>query len=136
MEIYEFYEVHLIPKLFINLCGESDVWCNSWLHSPASDLPKDAVSTIEKCDADALALPCIDKLLPILCTMPVTTACAERSFSCLIAPQTWLRARLGEERLSCLALMRMHPERIALADLDNVINVFALKKPGRLNIIL
>ena len=77
-EIYDFYEVHLLPNLFINLCGEYYVWCNSSLHSPVIDLPRDAVSAIEKCDTDAL--PRIGKLLHILCTMLVTISCAERFF--------------------------------------------------------
>ena len=77
------------------------------------DRPKDAISAIGKYDADAL--PSINKLLHILCRMSVTTVCAERSFSYLWlrALKTWLRARMRDESLSGLALLRMHPKRIA-----------------------
>ena len=42
----------------------------------------------------------------------------------------------GGETVCGLALMRMHLEKIALVDLDNVINDFASKKSRRLNIIM
>ena len=43
-----FYEVHLLPNMLINLYGEYEVWCNSWVHSPVNDLPNDAVRAIKK----------------------------------------------------------------------------------------
>ena len=42
----------------------------------------------------------------------------------------------GGETVCGLALMRMHLERIAPADSDNVINDFVLEKLCRLNIIM
>ena len=91
---------------------------------------------IENCDANVL--PCIGKLLHVLCTMQVTTLCAEHSFFCLRALKTWLRARMGEERVETVRLGSDVDvsRRIASADLDNVINELALKKSRRLNVIM
>ena len=44
-------------------------------------------------------------LLKILCTLPVTTASAERTFSMLRRLKTWLRSTMCEERLTGLALL-------------------------------
>lgn len=50
----------------------------------------------------------IFKILLILIKMPVSTTSAERSFSVIKRIKSYLRANLGQERFSSLALMHVH----------------------------
>ena len=52
--------------------------------------------------------PNITELLHILCTLPVTSCSAERSFSGLKRIKTVLRSTMGNERLTSLALLHLH----------------------------
>ena len=52
--------------------------------------------------------PNIRVLLTILCTLPVTSCSAERSFSALKRIKTPLRTTMGNTRLSALALLNVH----------------------------
>ena len=45
------------------------------------------------------------KLIQLITTIPVTSATAERSFSCLKRIKSYLHNSQGQERLSALALM-------------------------------
>ena len=65
------------------------------------------------------------KLLQLALTIPVTTASCERSFSSLKRIKSYLRSRMGQERLSFLAVLAI--EREADIDLDKVIDIFAQK---------
>ena len=47
-------------------------------------------------------------LLQIICTLPVTTSTCERSVSVIRRLKTYLRAAMGQERMSGLALMHIH----------------------------
>ena len=55
--------------------------------------------------------PNIKGLLLILCTLPVTSCSAERSFSGLKRIKTPLRSTMGNERLSSLALLHLDQGR-------------------------
>lgn len=76
--------------------------------------------------------------LKILITLPISVATAERSFSSLRLLKTWLRARMGEERLTGLALMYIHKD----IDIDNTINIqniidrFSKDRKRKLNFVL
>ena len=67
----------------------------------------------------------VSVLLTVLATLPVTTCSAERSFSVLRLLKTYLRSRMGEERLTGLALMYVHSD--LKIDLDDIINRFSQK---------
>lgn len=67
--------------------------------------------------------PSIYKILTILTTMPASSATAERSFSAMKRIKNYLKATMGDERLSSLALMHVH--RSFQIDIDEVIIVFA-----------
>lgn len=56
--------------------------------------------------------PNIYIILKTLLTMPVSTATAERSFSTLKRLKTYLRNTMGNDRLTALALMNIHKERV------------------------
>ena len=71
----------------------------------------------------------LSRLLQIACTMPVTSVASERSFSCLKLIKTHLRTTMLDERLSSLAVLSMHSERVSELDFEKVIDRFALQYP-------
>jgi hypothetical protein len=91
-----------------------------------------ASTVLSQCDIDVY--PLIHKLLRILLTLPVSVATAERSFSSLKRIKTWLRNRIGQERLNGLALLNIHYE--IPVDPEKVIDRFANKKDRRLDFLI
>ena len=66
----------------------------------------------------------------ILCTLPITSAECERSFSTLRRLKTYLRSTMSSERESGLALMNINYHRDI--NIEEVINTFAQRQPRRL----
>ena len=66
--------------------------------------------------------------LRIACTLPVTVASAERSFSKLKLIKTYLRSTMEQERLSGLALLSINHKISHEISYDDVINDFASRK--------
>ena len=71
----------------------------------------------------------VSRLIRIACTLPVTSAQAERSFSCLKLIKTHLRTTMLDSRLSNLSLLSLHSGRVNALDLDQVVDMFAVKYP-------
>ena len=67
-------------------------------------------------------------------TIPVTSATAERSFSVLKRIKTYLRATMGQERLTHLAVLSIERELSKNIDLDLVIDRFDAMHPRRLQL--
>ena len=84
--------------------------------------------------ADESAYPLIHILLTILLALPVSTASAERSFSTLRRLKTWMRSRMGEERLTGLAMLNVH--RDIAVSVDSVIERFAKSKKRCLDFVV
>ena len=85
----------------------------------SSSLPNLA-ECLEHADEDIF--PYIRTMLRIGCTLPVGSCEAERSFSCLRRVKTYLRNKMGEDRLFGLTLMNMnHGMEI---DLETVCQIF------------
>ena len=82
------------------------MWHERWKGDAGG--PETFQGALSQCDQEAF--PTIRRLLAIAVCQPVTTATAERSFSTLRRTKTWLRNRIGQKRLSALALMNVHPE--------------------------
>ena len=61
---------------------------------------------------DRNCFPIFNTLLKILAIQPVSTASAERSFSCLGRLKTWMRSTITEHRLCGLALMAMNRDKV------------------------
>ena len=101
-------------------------WRRKWLNADQDHLPSSAAQT-EECNHELF--PNVHKLLCILCTLPITSAECERSFSTLRRLKTYLRATMTSERESGLALMNIHYGR--QIDISATIDLFARKHPWR-----
>ena len=71
-------------------------------------------------------------LLVIACTLLVTTCEMERSNSQLKLLKTYLRSTMTEERLSSLAVIKIHREMVADLDFDKLVVEFANRHPRRM----
>ena len=105
-----------------------------WKRTCASTPVDKRADTLEKallfCDRDDY--PNISVLLAIACTLPVTTCETERSNSQLKLLKTYLRSTMTEERLSSLAVIKIHREMIADLDFDKLVVEFANRHPRRM----
>lgn len=70
------------------------------------------------------------RLLQIACSIPVTSAEAERTFSCLKLIKTYLRTTMTDVRLSNIAIISIHKQRAHQLDLDRVIDFFIQMYPN------
>ena len=78
-------------------------WRGKWLNADQDHLPSSAAQALQECNHEFF--PNVHKLLRILCTLPITSAECERSFSTLRRLKTYLWATMTSERESGLALM-------------------------------
>lgn len=72
--------------------------------------------------------------LRIFCTLPVSVAGAERSFSGLTILKSDLRSTMGQLRLSSLGMLSFNPAFARQLNFDAVIDEFANKKPRKVNL--
>ena len=73
--------------------------------------------------------------LQILLTIAVSIASCERSFSKVKIILSYLRASIGQDRLSDLALMSVEREVLEQIDFDDIINQFAAVKARKINFV-
>ena len=91
------------------------------------ELPSDLLLALGACDVDAF--PNIHRLR-IACTLPISSAEAERSFSLMKRIKTCTRSTMSAERFSDLAFIAMHyPERL---EVDEICKAFVKAHPRRL----
>jgi hypothetical protein len=109
-----------------SLKAEVKEWKYQWCLE--DEKPKNLVECINKTDEDMF--PNIHVLLKIGCTLPVGSAGAERPFSCLRRTKTYIRNRMGEERLSGLCLMNIHKD--VSVNINDTITEFSLKNNRRM----
>ncbi|KAK2706946.1 hypothetical protein QYM36_014843 [Artemia franciscana] len=107
------------------ILGEVHVWRSRWLRVKREGgiFPSSVEETAKECDRHLY--PYVSSLLDIFISLPVSVASAERSFSTLRQLKTWLRAQMGQTRLSGLALLNMH--RDIDISIDRVIDSSQLK---------
>lgn len=74
------------------------------------DRAKNAIEALQRCNQQLF--PNIHKLLKMLATLPVSTCTPERTFSTMKRLKTYLRNSTGNERLTGLALMSIHIEKL------------------------
>ena len=93
------------PELF---AAEFSRWKRRFRDQPVDKLPSPA-EAIKVCDPDMF--PNVSVLLQLACTIPVTSRECERSASALRRLHNYMRAKMGKERLSSLALLHIHYDR-------------------------
>lgn len=105
--------------------SEWTVWVKKWkmVDTTIEKIPKNALTALKVCQFDLF--PNIYILLKILCTIPITTASVERSFSTLGRLKTYIRNQCGNVRLTGLALMTIH--RNIPLQIDDIVNSFIKK---------
>ncbi|CAI6348721.1 unnamed protein product [Macrosiphum euphorbiae] len=116
------------------LNSELELWIQKWKKSELKGdiLPKNVFDTLDACCG--IIFPTIKSLISILASLPISTASAERSFSTLRRLKTWLRSRMGEHRLTGLALLHTHKDIIV--NIEEVINRFANEKKRNVQLLL
>ncbi|XP_060868781.1 uncharacterized protein LOC132943724 isoform X8 [Metopolophium dirhodum] len=104
--------------------SEIELWYTKWIHYKGNCLPSNILEVIDECSD--MIYPNISSLLHILASLPISVATAERSFSTLRRLKTWLRAKMGEKRLTGLALLNIH--RDIEVDVETIIDQFSKVK--------
>lgn len=84
--------------------------------------PLSLLNKIHKLKLDSLSA------LGLFCTLPVTVAQAERSFSYLSRIKNVLRSTMGQERLSALGILAMESRLARNCDFSKIIENFASAK--------
>ena len=79
-----------------------------------SEIPKTLLEALGACDMDSF--PSIHFLLVVGCTLLISSAEAERSFTLMRRIKTYARWVMTEERFSDLALISMHYKERVPAD--------------------
>lgn len=95
----------------------------------ADDLPKTLLELQSYMHRLKDAFTELDKLLTIACTLPISTAACERSFSTLRIVKPYLRTTMLNERLHDLMILAIHRERATMLNFDAVVSRFAAKFP-------
>ena len=100
------------------------------------ELPKEDMTTLEMLtflnDNELCEIyPNLWIALRIACTLPVTVATAERSFSKLKLIKTYLRSSMAQDRLSGMAIISINHQIGSQISYDQVINDFASRKARR-----
>lgn len=106
------------------------MWREQWVQ--VEKPPSTAIKAY--CDASTKLYPNVQKLLHLLCVLPVTSCTGERSFSSMKLIKSYLRTTMGQERLNGLALMNIHKNAIEIS-VSEVIDKFAQKHPRRLQLL-
>ena len=76
-------------------------------------------------------IPELSKVLKIFAVIPAISSTAERSFSGLRQMKTYLRNKIGQERLNSIALLnieRIYANKVLENDINKVIDIFARRK--------
>jgi len=102
--------------------------CEDGKQSAEEELPSNLLLALGACDVDAFSN--IHRLLLIACTLPISSAEAERSFPLMKKIKACTRLTMSEERFSDLAVIAMHyPERF---EVDEICEAFTKAHPRRL----
>lgn len=116
--------------LIQHLKVEMELWKEKWKRSDS--LPDNPISVLQNCDGDIF--PFLRTVFRILCTLPVSVASSERSFSALKRLKMWLRSTMKQDRLVGLALLHIHRD-IELS-VQSIIDRFAKRKTRKLDFVL
>ena len=113
-----------------SLSGEICNWYNKWKYEEKDHGSNSLPSTLSSIWTRISSFyPNIKALVTILCTLPVTSCTAERSFSSLNVSKL---SSMSNERLSNLTLLHMH-QAIPI-DIEEVIDEFSRRHPRRIQL--
>ena len=84
-------------------------WKIEWQDVAKKDRPNTAASALKACDKSHF--PDVKKLLRILCTLLLTSAECQRTFSCMRRLKSYLRSTMNAQRFNELALLATHRSR-------------------------
>ena len=115
------YEADLSAPLLL-----VDCWKWKRLFFDKDQLPDSPLAAINHCNSRLF------KLLQLLCTLPVTSCEAERTFSVLRRIKPFLRATMCEDRIHGLAILLIH--RNIPTDFANAVDIVC--KKNAVNVIL
>ena len=115
------------PELFQQ---ELQRWKTRYLSKSNSELPSTCAKALAECDEELF--PNLYVLLVIACTLPVTSCECERNASVLRRLNNFMRASMNESRLTSLALMHIHYDKVI--DLDRVVDLFSQAHPRRVQL--
>jgi Domain of unknown function (DUF4371)/hAT family C-terminal dimerisation region len=96
---------------------EFERWQVKWVKDLPADRPGNAIDTLAKAQSLQPFYPNIFMILTLFATLPITTASAERSFSCLRRLKNYLRTTMGQDRLSGLAMMEINRSSVPSPEL-------------------
>ena len=122
--LVELYEDDLPSPHLTNF--EYARWQRKW--KGTQQVPENLGEALQQCDADTF--PNLHVLLRIACTIPVTSAENERNNSVLKGLKSYLRSTMSNERLTGLALMKIH--RHKQVDITKVVETFAARQPRKM----
>ena len=102
------------------------------------DSPLEILQYIYKCGLET-SMPETVKLLKIKSVVSISSASVKRSFSCLKRVKTYLRNKMGQERLGCLCRISLHKDVMKEVEdrnilHDRIVQKF-VEKPARLNFL-
>lgn len=113
-----------------SLQSEIHTWHMKWTQEKQNH--GDPKSLLFALPSATSVFPNIRELLRLLCTLPITSCSAERSFSGLKRIKTTLRSTMGNERLTSLALLHLHQD--IDVNVSEVIDEFARVHPRRMEL--
>ena len=112
-----------LPML-VNVHEEFARWKRRWKDTGEDERPSTIAKALKICDSSMY--PNLHTLLRICATVPVTSCECERSGSVLKRLNSYLRASMGQQRLSGLAFLHINYDKDI--DIDRVIDIFSTKK--------
>lgn len=114
----------------VELCNEIETFkmqAEELLGDLEKATPLDLLQKIQEFNLSDI-YPNIQIALRIYLTLPVTVASCERSFSKLKLIKNYLRSKMGQERLTKLAIISIEHEEVKKLNLEDMVNDFASMK--------
>ena len=96
--------------------------------------PLELLNSLRSLKMDAL-FPNIIVILRIFCTLPVTVAEAERSFSTLARVKNVIRSTVSQDRLKSLGTLAVEARLARTVDFNSIIELFASRKARKVPLL-
>uniref|UniRef100_A0A1X7TLI0 HAT C-terminal dimerisation domain-containing protein n=1 Tax=Amphimedon queenslandica TaxID=400682 RepID=A0A1X7TLI0_AMPQE len=115
----ELNEHCIISEESFSMC-ELERWMRLWRNEKSDNIPLNFIESLRACDMESF--PNIHQLFVIGCTLPITSAEAERTFLLLRRIKVYTRSTLTEEHFSDLGVIAMHYD--VRVPTDDVVKAF------------